>query len=93
MVRFKLDVNLDDEQELDEFWSAYGKLGPRALANRLGFRGPNSLKAAVALHRYAYRKRKAILLRRKGWMAQALKYEGVCDDIYRKQIRPFIECW
>lgn len=93
MNRFKLDVNLDDEQEAQDFVNQYGTTKGRSLANLLGFAGVNSQFAANALSGYAWNKVAATKCRREGKIAIALQYEAICDRIYTNNITPLVECW
>ncbi len=92
-MKFKIDINLDDEQENHEFLLRYTTIKGRQLANQLGFTGPGAEKAANALSNYAWNKTTAIGLRKKGDITNALKYEEICDRIYREDIKNTIECW
>lgn len=93
MQPFSLDVNLDDEQELEEFLESYEPSRGRQLANLLGFKGNRSVEAANGLMNYAQNKRAARLCRSAGTIESALGYERICDRIYRENIQPLIECW
>ncbi len=90
---FALDINLDDEAELDEFLREYEPWRGVSLARRLGFRGSQCKRAANGLMNYACDKRAAVLCRRRGRPDTSLKYEDICDRIYREDIQPLIECW
>lgn len=93
MLPFKLDVNLDDEQELEEFLETYEPQRGRQLANSLEFKGKSSVEAANGLMNYAHNKRAAMLCRKTGNIQGALGYEQICDRIYKENIQPLIECW
>jgi len=90
---FKLDVNLDDEVELDEFLKKHEPRSGVVLAHRLGFHGRGCGRAAYALMHYAQNKRAAVSCRRHGRIATAQQYEDICDRIYREDIQPLIKCW
>lgn len=88
---FKLEVNLDAEWE--KFLEDHEPTRGRRLANRLGFKGKNSVRAANGLTNYASNKRAAVSSRLAGNITTAQDYERICDLIYKEDIQPFIECW
>lgn len=90
---FETDFNLDCQNDLEKFLKTYEPTRGRALANRLGFYGTGSTKAANALMNYAHNKRTAIGCRKFGKIPSALRYEEICDRIYREDIQPLIKCW
>lgn len=92
-MNFKIDLNLDDEEEAKSFWENYSPFRGRALANRLGFKGKGSAKAANALINYAINKNVACEQRKAGNITTAVKYENICDTIYLADIQGKIECW
>jgi len=91
-MKFKLDLNLDDETELENF-SVLMTLSPRKLANRLHLKGNGAIQLATALNDYAKHKRIAISLRCWGKVNDALGHERACDEIYKNNISPVCECW
>ena len=92
--QFKAEhLNLDDEETVSQFISSHKSTRGRTLANRLGFRGRGATKAANALSNYAWNKLTAISLRQKGNIAEAQRYEAICDRIYSQDIQQQIECW
>jgi len=93
MAKFAIDLNLDDEYEVEDFINAHGTSKGRGLANTLGFKGKGSVAAANALSCYAWNKHTAISCRKRGDITNALKYEAICDWIYRDDITGKIECW
>jgi len=61
-MKFKLDINLDDEQEAREFSDQYGMSNTvREVAQSLGLKGRGAHKLAKALCDYAFYKLKALL--------------------------------
>ena len=92
-MKFKLDINLDDQQEAEEFIELYRTSKGRLLANRLGLTGVGSSKLATALSNYAWNKVTAINCRTKGFIDSASAYESICDRIYKEDIQPHCECW
>ena len=92
-LKFKLAVNLDDDAERWAFMQAQSGKPMRLMPERIGFAGRGSLKAARALWSYALNKHTAVEIRREGRINDAIKYEDICDRIYKQDIQPFIECW
>ena len=90
---FKIDINLDDEEEVVEFLKKYEPQRGRILARKLGFAGTGSVKSADALMNYAQNKRAAMATRKAGQIGTAVNYESICDRIYAEDIQPHIECW
>jgi hypothetical protein len=90
---FACEVNLDCPNDLEQFLKTYEPARGRVLANRLEFVGKGSAKAANALMNYAQNKRTAIACRKFGKIPSALRYEEICDRIYREDIQPLIKCW
>jgi hypothetical protein len=93
MRPFKIEINLDDEGELSKFLDDYEPMRGRVLANRLGFKGKHSVRAADGLMNFACNRRAAFGCRRRGDVDTALDYERICGLIYKEDIQPFIECW
>lgn len=92
-MKFKLDINLDDEAECKKFIAVYGSLRRRKLANLLGIAGTGSSKLATAFSNFAWNRATAFDMRRKGAIETALKYEAICDRIYSEEIQTICECW
>ena len=92
-MKFKIEINLDDEQEVQAFIDAHYTNRGWQLARKLGFKGRGSAKAASALSNYAWNKITAMGLRKKGGIDMAQQYERICDMIYSQDIRGKIECW
>lgn len=90
---FTYEVNLDCPNDLEEFLTKYEPARGRRLANLLGFKGRYSVRAADDLMGYACNKRAAIICRERGDIPEAMKYEKICDWIYRENIQPTINCW
>lgn len=91
---FKLNLNLDDETERDQFIKRIGRISsPDRVAKALGLKGPDSVRLVIALGRYAYGKREAVALRLAGNTTGALECEHRCDDVYKTVIQPLCECW
>ena len=84
------DWNLDDENEVNEFLDLFGTMKGRALANRLGAKGKGAAKNANNLSAYAWNKNAAMKLCRAGNIAEACRYEMICDNIY-KELPPEIK--
>jgi hypothetical protein len=82
-----MELNLDDEQEVEEFINNHGTRKGRLLANRLGLRGKGSTKLATALSNYVWNKHTAMALRRDGMIGTALEYEAICDSIYKDDLQ------
>ena len=93
MSKFTFNINLDDEIECHEFVEKYSSFTCRSLADELEFEGKGASKAAQSLHNYAWNKKTAIMLRKMGEIDRAIVYEKICDDIYKEDIEPNIECW
>lgn len=93
MKPFKLEINLDDEQEAQAFVDQHKTTAGRRLANQLGLKGKDSARLATALSNYAWNKITAINCRKHGKIAIAQNYERICDMIYRNTISPLCECW
>ena len=89
----KIDINLDDEVEVENFINTWGVTKGRRLANGLNLKGLGSSKAATALSNYAWNKWTAINCRKNGWINEALNYERICEMIYLEDISGKIECW
>ena len=92
-IPFAYAVNLDCPNDLEQFLKSYEPARGRVLANRLEFAGKGSAKAANALMNYAQNKRTAIACRKFEKIPSALRYEEICDRIYKEDIQPLIECW
>ena len=93
-MKFKLDINLDDEQEASEFVAKYQFFNTRReVAKAMGLKGKGAHKLAGELHSYAFYKVNAIKYRKAGSIADALRYEAICDRIYSEGIQPHCECW
>lgn len=90
---FIFEGNLDDEEEANAFLKEHTTISGRRLARRLGFVGQGSVHAASALSAYAWNKRVAANLRKRGEISSALVYETICDRLYRDDIQPNIQCW
>lgn len=92
--RFKIDINLDDENDLTYFLELSERNGSgRKLADALGIIGqPNAQKAAKALRIYAETKETAIKERKDGDLGHALEAEEKCD-LWYKEITKLIDCW
>ncbi len=90
---FQLDVNLDDEAECRAFIASYGVRKGKDLAFQLGFVGEGSERAATALSNYAWNRYVAFGLRKRGGIKGAKLFEAICDNIYKRDIKPLIECW
>ena len=93
MPPFEHPVNLDDQQELEQFLSSHEPARGRLLANMLRFKGRSAVRAANGLMNYAQNKRAANLLRSSGKIQKAKDYEDICDRIYKEDIQPLIKCW
>lgn len=89
----KTHLNLDDEETVESFIDLFGTTRGRQLANRLGFYGKGSTKAANAFSNYAWNKWTAINCRKNGMINDALNYERICDKIYSEDILGKVECW
>ncbi len=81
---FSLLYNLDDENEVLDFLSLFGNSSARKIAHSLGYKGKGSMKAAQSLLNYAWNKKTAITERRRGNTNTAMKYESICDSIYKE---------
>jgi len=92
-IKFQADINLDDPEEVETFIAEHGRCKGRTLANALGFKGTGATKAANALSNYAYNKQTAMDCRLKGDITDALRYEAICDRIYKEDIQNTVECW
>lgn len=94
MTKFKIDLNLDDEEECKEFVKRWHPgMHKRAQAVELGFTGPGSQSAAHSLFLYAMNRLPAFDARRRGMIGRACNLEECCDRIYKREIQPHIECW
>lgn len=93
MKRFRLQINLDDESEVEHLLNLYGHLNPAEMARALGFKGKGSKSAANALRKYARHKRLAINFRLSGDVQSALDHEQMFNVIYKMEIQPAIDCW
>lgn len=91
--QFEANFNLDDEQDVEKFLESYGCLSKRQIAHCLGFKGKGAFEAAQSLKNYAWNKITAISERKKGNIQDAIKYEDICDRIYRENIQGKIVCW
>lgn len=77
--------NLDDDftaSELFVFWNKYQRATKAQRVELFGKTGAGTVKAARSLANYASNKGAAMDCRRRGDMAAALLYEGICDTIY-----------
>ena len=92
-AQHRIDINLDSDIEANEFVHKHGNIRGRMLAKRLGFKGRYAVRAANALSNYAWNKLTACSLRENGQIADAMRYEHICDKIYREDIQPLIICW
>jgi hypothetical protein len=96
MKPFKIDLNLDDEEERDDFIASIeAAVVPAAKATKLLnlTQCPGTFDLARALCHYAYTKRTAVDSRKKGLIQQAQMLEQTCDRIYSQSIQPVCECW
>lgn len=87
-----LNFNLDCPNDVAEFIAKYGHNKRRRLANMLGLSGRGSAKIANLFSGYAWNKVTAIELRLDGNIAEAMRYEAICDRIYSQipeEIRPW----
>jgi len=82
-----VDLNLDDENEVEDFLATYGTLKGRALANRLEITGAGCVRRANNLSGYAWNKHTAIACRKRGEIEDALRYEAICERIYGRMDR------
>ena len=90
---FKIDINLDDETENENFINTHKTSSGRILANRLQIKGKGSSKLATSLSGYAWNKYTAINLRKEGNIQRAKEYEDIADRIYKNDISPVCICW
>ena len=91
------EYNLDamNESELQEFVEEIGN-GIRPIrAARLLFPGrkDGTVNAAKALLAYAWNKLTAISCRKAGNIPAALKYEAICERIYRMDLPEWAKGW
>lgn len=93
-MKFHLDLNLDDEQEVRLFVERYSNMFPDDVARCLEISdgGTPAVYLAFDLQAYADYKVKAIDRRLAGSINTAMHYERVCDLIY-KRIIEVCECW
>jgi hypothetical protein len=91
MKQFKLDLNLDDAVECEQFLAQYGTTKGRRLANLLGLSGRGSARLASALSNYAWNAHTARVCRESG--KTSVVYEVTADRIYKNDIQPVCECW
>jgi hypothetical protein len=92
--KFNLDINLDDEQECDNFLLEHMQATDGVIAQRLGISNQeDGILLANRLKQYALRRQLAFEHRRKGQIEIALSYETQCDNIYREDINPICNCW
>ena len=89
----KISINLDDEQTVEDFLKNYGCSSKRKIANSLGLSGKGSFKAAQSLKNYAINKITAMRARKNGNISTAIRYEEICDRIYREDIEGKEICW
>lgn len=89
---FKLNINLDDKVERDEFLSHWGASSPRSIAHGLKLTGKGAVTLASDLKCYAWNAHTAHGLREEGNIGEALRYEKISDSIY-KDISKVCECW
>ena len=92
-LKMKVDLNLDDEEEVAAFIKKHGTRKGRSLARALGLYGRGCVAAANALSNYAWNKHTAIGARKNDSVEVAKIYEDICDRIYREDIQGKIECW
>jgi len=90
---FKLDINLDDKEEVTNFLAKYEHHTGKSIALSLGIRGKGSVLLADSLLCYAINKVKAINCREKGFVSSAVYHEHVCDAIYNHHINPVLNAW
>lgn len=96
--RFKIDINLDEENDLTYFLELIKRNESKAknLAEALGIDGqPNAQTATRSLRGYAWSKEFAIQQRKKGnlyGITGAIDAEKRCDQLYKK-ITKLIDCW
>ena len=90
---FRLDLNLDDKKERDDFLNKYGTSNGRHLANTLGLKGKGSALLATALSNYAWNAQTAYNQRSEGRILIAQQYETIADRIYKEDIQSVCECW
>ncbi len=91
--KFETEINLDDEDEAQEFFNKYCHSTSHAIARDLGFEGKGAAEAAQNLFEYANGKLIAMRDRREGRISLALVSEEILDSIYKDKIQPNIECW
>lgn len=93
MKQFKIEINLDDPIEREEFINRHGTMKGRSLANRLSLDGKGSALLATSLSNYAWNAFTAYRLRQNGEIETAKIYEEIMDKIYKNDIQPICECW
>lgn len=89
----RLDLNLDDPQECRQFIEKHATLRGRVLARRLGLTGRGSARLASHLSNFVWNKSTAMDLRAAGKIEDALRYEEICDRIYKENIKPNLKAW
>lgn len=75
-------INLDCENELEEFYQKYAGFKGTHLAGLLGIKGKGAANKANSLLEYAIKKRAAIVYRKEGRIDKARQMENWCDSIY-----------
>ena len=93
VVKFKLDLNLDDVQERNNFLDKYSGISPEEIAQALGFVGDGAVEAAKALLNYAWNAEAAKSSRLRGDGQSALHFDRCCNQVYSEEILDVIECW
>lgn len=81
------DWNLDDEAEVDDWIATFGTIRGRALARRLGLKGPGSARLATSMSNYAWNRRTAMGLSIAGLNQDAKRYMDICDRIYNEDLK------
>lgn len=82
---FRLDLSKKRAREI--FLEKYEPARGRRLANLLGFKGPNSVRAANGLMNYAQNMRASLVSKGKA----SANYRRICQDILVDDILPFVE--
>jgi hypothetical protein len=93
---FKLDLNLDDKNEVDAFLAEFTPSDPDApkkVAAKYKLTGSKGGILAFALWEYAQVRKEAFTLRKAGDIIQAMSKECRCDTMYCRTIAPLCESW
>lgn len=91
-MKFKLNLNLDDEGEVDSFLEEFGG-DETKVKNKFKLTGKKGDTLAHALCDYAKTRKEAFEFRKVGQIIQAFSKECHCDTVYCRVIAELCDAW